>query len=240
MSAIERVVDIVSGRVTSSASPEEFHHAKRRVRQLVLTAIRWMKVVALMVMTAIVIPITMVSLGLLFGPKGYEGLVLAPLSVLVSWALILFFALRGRPSKARIVRARSSDLPAEVLSWLSRRRALMPREARLPLDRIVDRLEALELPLRGTSLDEATSTRLRKLLVDDLTGLLEHYKKLPPHLQTEARHGGATPREHLVLGLETIEAELSRIQDRISVDDLHSLATKRRYLELKYDRNDDE
>lgn len=240
MSAIEQLVDLVSDRVTNSTSAEEIHHAKRRARRVVLAAIRTAKVVALMLMTAIVVPITMISFGLFLGPKGYEGLILAPLSVLVSWALILFFALRGRPSPARVARARRSDLPTEAASWLSRRRALLPREAHLPLDRIVDRLEALELPLEGASVDEATATRLRKLLTDDLVGLVEHYKKLPPHLQREARHGGATPREHLIDGLQTIEAELGRIQDRVSADDMRSLATKRRYLELKYDRRSEE
>lgn len=240
MSTIEQLVELVSNRVTSSTGAEEIHHVKRRARRFVLAAIRTAKIVALMVMTAIVIPITMISFGLLFGPKGYEGLILAPLSILVSWALILFFAMRGRPSPARVTRARRSELPVEAAAWLSRRRALLPREAHLPLDRIVDRLEALEVPLKSANLDEVTATRLRKLVADDLMGLVEHYKKLPPHLQTEARHGGVTPRQHLIDGLKTIGAELGRIQDRVSADDLRSLATKQRYLELKYDRKGEE
>jgi hypothetical protein len=57
---------------------------------------------------------------------------------------------------------------------------------------------------------------------------------LPPRLREKKLHGGSTPGEQLTSGLSTIRDELSRMHEALSRDDLYSLATKERYLEMKY------
>lgn len=199
--------------------------------------LRFVRVVAMMIVTAIVIPVVMISLGLLFGPKGYEGVFITPLAVLFSWALIIFWGLKGRATKKQIERAPPAALPSKTIDWLEQQRPVLPEAAVAPLENIIQHLEILRPQVDGLPAESAAASQLRRLLVDDLAPLVDGYRRLPPRLQERPLHGGPSPRERLVTGLSTIESELERIQDRLANDDLYSLATKQRYLELKYPKS---
>lgn len=207
---------------------------KRQTKSWGKRAWRYFKMAAWMLTSAIVIPITMISLGILLGPRGYEGLVAAPVAVLASWALILFFGLRRRVTPRKIARAQISELPATLSEFLDSHRSLLPAPATRPLDGILQQLEEIEPALYLLKDDSPYVPRLRRLLSDDLTGLMDHYRRLPPRLRDKKLHGGPTPAEQLTSGLSTIQDELARLHDELSREDLYSLATKERYLEMKY------
>jgi uncharacterized RDD family membrane protein YckC len=99
-SSTERFLEIAAAVVGKDAAQQAQRSAKRHVRAL----IKLLKVAALMLAAGIVIPVAMITGGILLGPKGYEGLVIAPLSVLLAWAGILFFAYRSRPTPRAITR----------------------------------------------------------------------------------------------------------------------------------------
>lgn len=206
----------------------------RRARSWGRRLAHFAKLGALLVVTAVVIPITMISLGLLFGPKGYEGVLLAPLSVLTCWALILFFGLRRPETAKRLSRARLAELPVRALAFAEQQRKALPQPAQAPLESILSQLEELDAGLSNAPDDAPSANKLRRLLAEDLPDLIEHYKRLPPRLRKKSLHGGETPEEQLVAGLVTIDAELHRAQEELAQADIFSLATKQRYLEMKY------
>lgn len=197
-------------------------------------ALRYFKLAGWMLLTAIVIPIAMISLGLLFGPRGYEGIVAAPLAVLCTWALILLLGLRQKATPQKIARARVADLPAQLADYLESSRRSLPLSAQVPLDGILQHLEEIEPALVAINENAEPVVRLRRLLAEDLTDLIDHYRRLPDRLREKNLHGGPSPKERLASGLGTIREELGRVHEELAEGDLYSLATKERYLEMKY------
>ena len=196
--------------------------------------LRVLKLVGLMVGAAVVIPITMISMGLLLGPKGYEGLLATPLAVLVAWGLILFFGLKGRATVKKVRRARSAELPGQVARLLERQRRQLPAAALPVVDALLEQLEQLAPYAVGIRPDHPSQPRLRRLLADDLAVLIENYQRLPIQMRDKPLHGGPSPKEQVTSGLRTIDAELRRLTEELLQEDLTRLATKQRYLELKY------
>lgn len=196
---------------------------------------RYTKIAFWMGVSAVVIPITMISLGLLLGPRGYEGLVAAPVAVFVSWALILFIGLRGKVNAKRLTRSSLSALPQKTSDYLEENRALLPSKARKEVDGILTQLEEIEPAVLMLPEDSSYETALRRLLTDDVTSLVEHYRRLPARLREKKLHGGPSPQEQLNSGFATIHRELERLHEEMAKDDLFSLATKERYLRTKYD-----
>lgn len=213
---------------------ETFGITRRQTKALGKKAVRGAKIAGLMLASLVVIPVAMISLGLLLGPRGYEGLVAAPLAVLTAWTLIVYFGLRRRVNVEAIVRSKTAALPLQIARLLEDSRSQLPARAFATADGLIEQLEELAPTLEFLPEDSREAVRLRKLLVDDLTGLVEHYRRLPRSVRAKPLFGGPTPEEQLMAGLGTVSSELRRLQDRIATGDLHSLAAKQRYLELKY------
>jgi hypothetical protein len=225
-------IDLVRGAAgePSPAAIRRFKRRRRRVR-------RALKVAALMSASAIVIPIAMITAGLLFGPRGVEGLIATPLSVIATWAAILFLAYRKRATPRTIVAADLGALPAQTEEWLDRQRPQLPAAAHSSLDRIGNYLEALGPQLEGLDPQVLEAQEVRRLIGEELPELVRGYRKLPSELRQKPLHGGPSPERQLIDGLTTIDEQLGRLHHRLAQGDLHSLATHQRYLELKY-KND--
>lgn len=230
---IGHAIDLV--RVASGqGSPRALRNYKRK-RKLFFKIV---KVAAAMVAAAIVIPVAMITMGLLFGPRAVEGLIAAPLVLLTTWAAILFFAFRKRVTTRTIAAAPIDDLPAQTEEWLERQRPALSAGAQSRVDTILTRLEALGPQVQGLDPQVMEAHELRRLIGEELPQLVHGYRKLPRELQQRPLHDGPSPEHRLLDGLETIDEQLVRLQKRIAQGDLHSLATHHRYLELKYDEDE--
>jgi hypothetical protein len=229
-SSTERFLEIAAAVVGKDAAQQAQRSAKRHVRAL----IKLLKVAALMLAAGIVIPVAMITGGILLGPKGYEGLVIAPLSVLLAWAGILFFAYRSRPTPRAITRSSLPQLPANTEEWLEQQRASLPRDAQGTLDAITERLSGMRPQVARVAPQHPGAGELRRLLAEELPELVRGYQKVPRELRQKPLHGGPSPDQRLVEGLTTIDAQLARLHEKLAADDLYGLATQQRYLELKY------
>jgi hypothetical protein len=213
---------------------ESQQQAKRRKRKLM----KLLKVVIALVIATIVIPIAMATAGFFLGPRGIEGLIAAPLSVILAWAAILFFAYRkGRSSPIALPKANIAQLPAQTGAWLDFQRDGLPWAAQQKLDAISLKLESLTPQLKLLDPQAPGAVEARRLLAEELPELVNGYQKVPASLQRKPLHGGPTPEHRLIDGLATIDEEITRLHDRLAADDLHALATQQRYLELKYKRD---
>lgn len=124
-------------------------------------------------------------------------------------------------------------LPAQTTRWLAAQRALLPLEARGVADRIATRLAVLSPQLGKVDPETEVAHDLRRLIGDQLPAFVNDYAQVPPTLRNQPRNG-KTPDAELVDGLTLIEREIAEMTERLAQGDLDSLATRGRYLEMKY------
>jgi hypothetical protein len=209
---------------------------RRRKRRLLERIIR--AALAMMFVAFIIVP-AMIASGFLLGPRGTEGLILAPLVLFAAWAAILYWTFRRRSTPQTIVKAEIAQLPAQTEEWLENERWTLPQTAQTQLDNLTLRLEALTPQVQTLDPQTAAAVEIRRLLGEELPELVRGYRKVPRALAEQPLYGGATPERQLLEGLETIEQQIGRVHERLAADDLHALATHQRYLDLKYNRKDE-
>jgi hypothetical protein len=232
----ERFIKLASDVIERATSEEGIERARRGYRRGKRSVVRFLKVLFAMILAAIVIPIAMITGGLLIGPRGTEGLIAAPLAVLVSWAIILYFGYR-KPRAPQLIASTGvgiAELPGQTAEWLDHHRELLPRPAEARVVAIIRELRALDPQVKNLDPRTPGVPELRRLLAEELPDLIQGYQRIPVALQKEPQLGGASPAERLVDALGTVEEQLARAGRRLATDDLHALATQQRYLELKY------
>ncbi|HEY3494703.1 MAG TPA: hypothetical protein VGK73_08465 [Polyangiaceae bacterium] len=234
MGSPERFLKIAADVIDRVSSEEALEQARQSYRRRKRTFVRVLKVLLWMMLAAIVIPITMITAGLLLGPRGTEGLIATPLAVLTTWALILYFGFRKPRSPRVVASADVTQLPRRTADWLEHERYSLPAPAQPRLDSIVSALHALDAQVRNLHPQAPGAAQLRRLLAEELPELVHGYQRIPAALQHQPQLGGASPAERLVDALGTIEEQIARAGRHLATDDLHALATQQRYLELKY------
>jgi hypothetical protein len=203
---------------------------KRKLVQRIVRSGLWM-----MFTTFVIVPALMAA-GLLFGPRGVEGLILAPAVLFSSWAFILYWYFGRKPSPRSLRNAEVAQLPAQTESWLEDQRLALPSQAQGRIDIILQQLETLTPQAAALDAQGPAAHELRRLLSDDLPELVRGYAKVPVALRQQPLYGGNTPEHQLVEGLATIERQIADLHERLAKGDLHALATHQRYLDLKYNR----
>jgi hypothetical protein len=216
---------------------------RRRVRRL-------LRGILLLVIANLVLVPALIGGGFWLGRHWFFALIAAPIVLISSWSAILYWAF-GRPrhqsalpltsgDAGRLKAADLAQLPAQTSDWIEQERAQLPWAAQARLDAIGQRLESLGPQLRGKDAQADGATELRRLLGEELPELVRGYRKLPLALTQQPLYGGSTPEQQLVAGLETVDKQLVRLHERLAQNDLHALATHKRYLELKYGRDDED
>ena len=215
-------------RVSPEGRRQAQRRRERRRRQLLKLSRRMMAAAAIVLGA-------MIAWGLVIGPVGQTGLMIAMLVLGIAWFVIL-----GRlrtPEPGIDAPAAVTDLvalPSRTEDWLDRQRALLPAPAQRPLDAIAVQLEALGLQLDGIDPREPAAVEVRRLVGDELPELVRNYQKVPQALRRTPRDGGPSPDRQLVDGLGLIGEEIARMNRELAAGDLNALATQGRYLELKY------
>jgi hypothetical protein len=222
------------------------HVARRRRRR----ARRVLRGILLLVIANLVIIPALIGGGFWLGRHWFFALIAAPIVLISSWSAILYWAF-GRPRPVAALPLMSGDqgqlksvdlaqLPAQTSDWIEQERAQLPWAAQTRLEAIGERLEAIGPQLRGRDAQADGAAELRRLLGEELPELVRGYRKLPPALTKQPLYGGSTPEQQLLDGLETVDKQLVRLHERLAKNDLHALATHKRYLELKYGRDDED
>ncbi|WP_066480605.1 MULTISPECIES: hypothetical protein [unclassified Sphingomonas] len=173
-----------------------------------------------------------------FVPLGLGG-ALAVMALLI--AVTLFFAIFPvvvPPSPEKLAQVPLKALPLQTEQWLETQRLALPAPAVPLIDQIGLKLETLAPQL--VTLDEATpaAAEVRKLVGEQLPELIKGYAQVPQPLRTVERHG-RTPNDQLVEGLRLIDTEIAQMTAQLAEGQLDQLATRERYLQIRY-RGDDE
>jgi hypothetical protein len=195
------------------------------------------RVAAILVADAVILLAAAIVGGALF-PLGMFGALAVIMLMLAVTLLIAFAPATPVPTPERLVRSELKALPAQTARWLDAQRPALPAPAVRIVDRLDARLDTLGVQL--AALDDAApaAAELRRLVGEQLPAFVRDYQRVPPALRTTPRNG-KTPDQQLAEGLALIERELGEVSTQLAQGDLDSLATRGRFLEIKYRSDDD-
>jgi hypothetical protein len=217
-------------------SPEGRARARRQRERRKRAFARLMQKIAL---AAIAVMAVTGAFGLFVAPVSDAGELVA-FAIFCLVALVIIRTSRERePTPERIAAIDLPRLPQRTEEWLeTQRRALPPPAARL-LDGIGSKLESLAPQLDGLDPRGPAAGAVRKLLCDELPELVKGYQRVPQHLRRQPGITGPSPDRQLCEGLSIIDEEISRMTQQLASGDMQLLATRGRYLELKYRSGDE-
>jgi hypothetical protein len=127
-----------------------------------------------------------------------------------------------------------ATLAGKTEIWLEAQRPMLPAPAITVMQDIGKRLDALAPQLQNLDDNDPASREVRKLVGEHLPELVNSYKRIPETLRRQD-YAGKTPEQQLVDGLKTIDREIETMTGQISRGELDKLATRGRYLEIRYD-----
>lgn len=170
-------------------------------------------------------------------PIGLFG-ALAVLMLMIATTLAIAFAPAARAPSVEELRA----LPVRHVAqrtgrWLDAQRPALPAPAATLADEIGIKLAQLEPQLATLDPETPAATEIRKLVAEQLPDFVKGYQAVPPSLRTQPRNG-QTPDAQLVDGLKVIDQQLADMTAQLAQGDLDNLATRGRYLQIRYQGDD--
>jgi hypothetical protein len=173
-----------------------------------------------------------------FIPLGMTGALIV-MALLI--AATLFFGMAPGSAELRPEKfgeAPLASMPLRTEEWLDQQRPSLPGVAMPLVDAIGVKLEVLAGQLKTLNEGEPAAAEVRKLVGEQLPELVKGYQRVPEQLRTQERFG-QSPDKQLVDGLALIDQEIALMSSQLAQGDLDALATRGRYLQVKY-RGDDE
>lgn len=166
-------------------------------------------------------------------PLGMFG-ALAVMMVMVAATLLIAFApATPVPTPERIARAELKALPAATSRWLDAQRPQLPAPAITLVDQLDHRLDTLGIQLAALDEESPAAVEVRRLVGEQLPAFVRDYQRVPQDLRRTPRNG-KTPDQQLTDGLALIEREIGQMSEQLAQGDLDTLATRGRFLEIKY------
>lgn len=171
--------------------------------------------------------------GLAVAPLGMMGAMLVALLLI---AATIFFAVL--PASAPVNVEKLGEIPLKALPrsterWLETQRPALPAPVRGLVDSIGVKLETLTPQLATLDENSPAAMEVRKLVGEQLPELVKGYARVPEPLRRIERNG-LTPDQQLAQGLQLIDDEIAEMTSQLAQGDLDALATRGRYLQIKY------
>ena len=172
--------------------------------------------------------------GALIRPLGFTGIMAVTLLLIGVAVLFGKWPPFPEPRQQDLPKADLKQLAGRTEIWLEAQRPALPAPARQLVDGIGVQLDLLAPQLQTLDPSEPAAANIRKLVGEDLPELVAGYQRIPAGLRGEA-HAGRTPDETLVGGLKMLEREIGEAARNLAAGELDKLATRERYLQLKYE-----
>ena len=163
----------------------------------------------------------------MFGALGVMAL------LIVATLLFAIFPLTAAPNVEQLAQTPLKALPLTTERWLESQRPALPAPVRSLVDSIGVKLETLAPQLATLDDNSPAAGEVRKLLGEQLPELVKGYGRVPEPLRRVERNG-LTPDQQLAQGLQVIDDEISQMSAQLAQGDLDLLATRGRYLQIKY------
>ena len=177
---------------------------------------------------------------IVYGGVGFFTFLLAMFAIFLLSMAALFLPVRDRGPRepdfieGKVVAAgeapRLDQLSAGTRTWLLGNFRQLPRQAGPALDRIVDRLRALEPSLAAVAPGSALGGEAQRLIGRHLPDLVKTYL----HLPAAERGPGAESGTHLAESLVIVADQLDDLCERVASDHRMGFDTERRFIETRY------
>ena len=167
---------------------------------------------------------------------GFSGVMITALAVAAAAYALLRYPKMPMPTTESLRQTDLATLAGKTEMWLESQRPTLPAPAVNLMQDIGLRLDQLAPQLQSLDDNDPAAREVRKLVGEHLPELINGYKRIPETLKRK-EHGGKTPEQQLVDGLKLIDREIETMTGQISRGELDKLATRGRFLELKYDQN---
>ena len=171
--------------------------------------------------------------GLVIDGIGLTGLFVTLLAVIGTLVLFSVYPRLKVPSLSALNSGDVRTMVGRTELWLEAQRPALPAPAVRLVDQIGVQLDGLGLQLEGIDPAEPAVSEVRKLVGELLPGMVESYRRIPPHLKAEQR-GGRNADQQLADGLSKISAEIDAVTRQLAAGDLDALAVRGRFLDYKY------
>ena len=168
-----------------------------------------------------------------FVPLGLGGAMVVMALLIAATLLFGLMPVTREVAVEQLVQAPLKSLPSQTERWLATQRPALPAPAIGLADSIGVRLDTLSMQLAGLNELEPAAAEVRKLVGEQLPELIRGYQRVPEPLRRVERNG-RTPDQQLVDGLKVIDGEIAAMTEQLAQGDLDSLATRERFLQIKY------
>ena len=175
-------------------------------------------------------------IGTIINGIGFSGVMITALAVAAAAYALLRYPKMPIPTTESLRQTDLATLAGKTEMWLESQRPALPAPAINLMQDIGLRLDHLAPQLQSLDDNDPAAREVRKLVGEHLPELINGYKRIPETLKRK-EHGGKTPEQQLVDGLKLIDREIETMTGQISRGELDKLATRGRYLELRYDQN---
>ena len=221
-------------RITAASAIERSRERRRPIgtKSVALRRQHLFKKIGRMFIAGGVVLLAAALFGLIIQPLGGVG-VMAVTALLIGVAVLFGRSPFPEPRQADLPKADLKQLAGRTEIWLEAQRPALPAPARQLVDGIGVQLDLLAPQLQTLDASSPAAANIRKLVGEDLPELVAGYQRIPAGLRTEA-HAGRTPDETLVGGLKMLEGEIGNAARNLAAGELDKLATRERYLQLKY------
>lgn len=166
-------------------------------------------------------------------PLGIGGAMLVMALLIAATLALAIFPLMPEVKPETLTQVPLKLLPLKTEQWLETQRPALPAPAQTLVDGIGVQLEGLAPQLATLDDAEPAAAEVRKLIGEQLPELLKGYARVPGALRGVERNG-KTPDQQLADGLKVIDAQISGMSAQLAEGDLNLLATRGRFLEIKY------
>ncbi len=171
--------------------------------------------------------------GLIINGIGWTGIILAFLATVVAIGTIGRNPRMAIPTRTTLAQGDLKSLVGRTEMWLEAQRYALPPPAIKLIDHIGLQLDALGLQLKDVDPLHPATAEVRKLVGEQLPGVVDGYRKIPDHLRYEER-GGTNPNQQFMASLTLISGEIDSVTRQLASGAIDDLAITTRYLDYKY------
>jgi hypothetical protein len=186
---------------------------------------------------AIAVGVIMVGAGIIgaiLDGIGFWGVMATGIAGVAAAYVLLRYPQMPMPTMDSLRQTDLGTLAGKTEIWLESQRPALPAPAITIVQDIGLRLDALAPQLQTLDESNPAAREVRKLVGEHLPELINGYKRIPEPLRRKD-NAGKTPEQQLIDGLKTIDREIETMTGQIARGELDKLATRGRYLEIRYD-----
>jgi hypothetical protein len=178
----------------------------------------------------------MILVSLYAGLVGPIGILSIPVLILTAVAILFGAGLFSREREiapSAVAQAPLPQIADRTATWIDQQRLALPAPAARIAGDIGQKIAALRPQLATLDDNTPEAWELRRLVGEELPGLVESYKRVPVTMRRENRNGRVAERE-LIDGMRLLDDEIDTLARSIASADMDRLSSQKRYLELRY------